>query len=319
MKKIGIPRGMLYYENFPFWEEYFEGIGLQVIPSSKTNKNIMNNGILKSVDEACLPVKIFHGHVDYLKDKVDYIFIPKVISLHKKEYCCPKVLGLSDMVKSSIDDIPEIIDVIYDLSKKNGLEKGYKDLAGRLNVSSSINSKAFKNALAKADDRYKDWIQSDLLPKKSNYNPSKKNILILGHTYNVFDDFINMDILNKLIDKEVNILTAEDVSERNIRIYSNAMKKRMFWTHGRRIIGAANYYLHKEYIDGIIYLSSFGCGLDSVLTYFVSKESANSHVPYMNLTLDEQTGEAGMNTRLEAFLDMMKWRDKNKSYISTSR
>lgn len=75
MKKIGIPRGMLYYENFPFWRDYFQAIGYEVVVSKRTNKDILDSGILSSVDEACLPVKIIHGHVDYLKDKVDYIFL----------------------------------------------------------------------------------------------------------------------------------------------------------------------------------------------------------------------------------------------------
>ena len=50
--------------------------------SPKTNRDILNTG-QACVDEACLPVKVFHGHVDYLKDKVDYIFIPKFISLYR--------------------------------------------------------------------------------------------------------------------------------------------------------------------------------------------------------------------------------------------
>ena len=119
MKKIGIPRGMLYYENFPFWQEYFEGIGCELVESPKTNKEIMDKGILSSVDEACLPVKITHGHVNYLKDKVDYIFLPRFISLHKMEYCCPKILGLPEMIINSIDDLPEIIQIDINLYRRN--------------------------------------------------------------------------------------------------------------------------------------------------------------------------------------------------------
>ncbi|MDR7871616.1 MAG: acyl-CoA dehydratase activase-related protein [Tissierellaceae bacterium] len=318
MKKIGIPRGMLYYENFPFWKDYFEGIGYEVVCSAKTNKDIMDKGILNSVDEACLPVKIMHGHVYYLKDKVDYIFIPKIISLHKGEYCCPKILGLSDMIKSSIDDLPEIIDIVFDLNKRNGLENGYKELGKFLGLPNAESSISFRNTYRNTN-KYMDWIRTNLLPKNNELNSKNTNILILGHTYNVFDEFINMGILSKLVEKNINIFTAEDVSEKDIRKFSSFTKKRMFWTHGRRIIGAANYYLLNNQIDGIIYLSSFGCGLDSVLTYIVSRESSKYEIPFMNLTLDEQTGEAGMNTRLEAFLDMMNWRDRNKSYISTFR
>ncbi len=111
-KTIGIPRAMYFYEFYPVWEAYFKSLGFEILLSPKTNKDILNAGILACVDEACLPVKIFHGHVVFLKDKVDYIFIPRIIGLHKREYNCPKHLGLSDMIKSSIDELPEIIDPI---------------------------------------------------------------------------------------------------------------------------------------------------------------------------------------------------------------
>lgn len=318
MKKIGIPRGMLYYENFPFWKTYLEEIGFQVISSKKTNKDIMNNGILNSVDEACLPVKIIHGHVDYLKDKVDYIFMPRIISLHKREYCCPKILGLPDMIKNSIDDLPEIIDVAIDLNKRNGLEKGFEEIGKLLGVSSKLRLKAFKIAIKELEN-YKEWVRTYLFPKTYTFNRDYTNILLLGHSYNIFDNYINMDIVNKLIGENINIFIPEEISEENIRNFSNFSKKRMFWTHGRRIIGASNYLIMNDKIDGIIYLSSFGCGLDSVFTHMVSRQASIYGLPFMNLTLDEQTGEAGMKTRLEAFLDMMKWRDNNKDYISTSR
>ena len=82
---------------------------------------------------------------------------------------------------------------------------------------------------------------------------------------------------------------------------------------------ASNYVIMNHKVDGIIYLSSFGCGLDSVFTHMVSRQAAKYGIPFMNLTLDEQTGEAGINTRLEAFLDMMKWRDSHKDHISSFR
>ena len=95
MTKIGYPRGLLYYEYYPFWGSFFNNLDVEVISSIKTNKEILDSGIENCVDEACLPVKIFHGHVSSLRDKVDYIFIPKYVSLYKREYNCPKHLGIA--------------------------------------------------------------------------------------------------------------------------------------------------------------------------------------------------------------------------------
>jgi len=63
------------------------------------------------------------------------------------------------------------------------------------------------------------------------------------------------------------------------RKYSNVYQERMFWTHGRRIIGASNYVIMNHKVDGIIYLSSFGCGLDSCFTHMVSRQQLKYGIP----------------------------------------
>lgn len=311
--RVGIPRAMLYHEYFPIWESFFNSLNVELIISPKTNIDILNAGIINSVDESCLPVKLFHGHVNYLKDKVDYIFIPKFISLHKKEYCCPKLLGLPDMVKHSINDLPIIIDPEINSNKRNSLKKSAFEIGKVLGVNQFEIRKAYKDALQTLEND-----QLWQLPIKSN-KIGEKNILVLGHSYNVFDEFLNMGLLEKLNKENINIMVAEDVKEQEIRYYSGQIKKRMFWTHGRRIIGSAFSMIENNNIDGIIYLSSFGCGLDSVLVHLVSKRAINSKIPILIMTLDEQTGEAGFNTRLEAFLDMLEWRYKDENYISSLR
>jgi len=65
--------------------------------SDDTNKEILDWGVKHCSNETCLPVKVFHGHAYSLKDKVDYIFIPRYTSVDKNEYTCPKFCGLPDM------------------------------------------------------------------------------------------------------------------------------------------------------------------------------------------------------------------------------
>lgn len=318
-KTIGIPRGMLYYEFYPMWERYFRSLNFNIISSPRTNKNILDKGILSCVDEACLPVKIFHGHVEYLKDKVDYIFIPKIMSLYKREYCCPKILGLAEMIENSIKDCPEIIDPIFDYKGRSAFKKAYMETGAQLRVAKKASKKAYK---ASQIDKniYRSWLKKEVLKDASlKQENARFNLLILGHSYNVYDEFINMGIIEKLIEEKVNISFAEDVAERDIRSFSNQVRKRIFWTHGRRTVGAALSLIDRHKIDGIIYLNSFGCGLDSVLTHIVARKAKENNLATMELTLDEQTGEAGFNTRLEALLDMMKWRDRHEDNIPSFR
>lgn len=311
--KVGIPRAMLFHDYYPMWESFFGYLGVQIVVSPKTNNDILNAGILNSVDESCLPVKLYHGHVDYLKDKVDYIFIPKFISIHKKEYCCPKLLGLPEMITHSIKDLPEIISPIVDINKDKNMKAAAFATGSILGKSKSLTAKAYKHSLLSLRELEVWQAERDIHEK------GKSNLLVLGHSYNVFDEFLNMNLLQKLSKQNINLFLSDDVYEKEIRYFSSQIKKRMFWTHGRKIIGSAFSLIENKSIDGIIYLSSFGCGLDSVLVHLVSKSAIEDKIPILVMTLDEQTGEAGFNTRLEAFFDMIEWRVKDENYISAFR
>ncbi|MCG8532537.1 MAG: acyl-CoA dehydratase activase-related protein, partial [Desulfovibrionales bacterium] len=93
VKTVGIPRCLFYYNYFPGWNEFFHGFGAKVILSPPTNKKILDLGVQQAVDEVCLPVKLFFGHVEILKKKVDYLFVPRIMSVTPKEWICPKFLG----------------------------------------------------------------------------------------------------------------------------------------------------------------------------------------------------------------------------------
>ncbi|WP_228370455.1 acyl-CoA dehydratase activase-related protein [Gottschalkia acidurici] len=329
MIKVGIPRGLMYYDYYPLWKEFFEELGAKVIVSSNTNKEILNKGVSSSVDEACLPVKVFHGHVEDLKNRVDYIFIPKIISVYKREYTCPKILGLPDMIKNSIEGLPEIIDVKIDLLKsKNNilisvLETGKYFTRNPLKI-----IRAYNNAL-KRYNNYKGLLQSGYTPieafnlYKNSYNEEKindennLNIMVLGHPYNIYDNYINMDTINKLRDENINVLTPEMIEVEKSNHYCKMLPKRMFWTFGRRIVGSSFSVMYEKKVDGIVYISAFGCGLDSILEDMVRRKANELNVPFTLLTIDEHSGQAGVNTRIEAFTDMIGWRVKNENNIST--
>jgi len=308
-KKIGIPRGMLYYEFSQMWESFFDTLGLEVVVSPETNGDILDSGISLTVDEACLPVKIYHGHTEYLKDKVDYLFIPRILSLHKKEYCCPKVLGLADMVINSIEDLPEVIRPTLDYDNKRDLSKAFMSIGRIFSNDKSNISKAYRSSV-KRQNSYIEAIQSNLSLKPKINSSDKLNILILGHSYVVHDKFLNMDIVEKIEKDNINIILPEYITNDDYRKHTDHYKKRIFWTHGRIIVGSANYLLENNLVDGIIYLSSFGCGMDSALLYLVEQNAIEKSIPIMELILDEQTGDAGFNTRIEAFFDLLKWRYK---------
>ena len=94
-KTIGIPRTMFYFDRFPFWCAYFQELGFDVVTSPQTDRKIAAVGDEMSVAQPCFPVKVAHGHVQYLVDKgVDHVLIPNAVNAEAPEgtgesYLCP--------------------------------------------------------------------------------------------------------------------------------------------------------------------------------------------------------------------------------------
>ncbi|KGM98444.1 2-hydroxyglutaryl-CoA dehydratase [Clostridium novyi A str. 4552] len=302
--RVGIPRGLLYCRYYPFIITFLEELGADYIVSESTNKSILNEGIKYSVDEACLPIKIFHGHVASLKDKSDFIIIPRIMKVEENEFICPKFCGLPEMIKNSIDGLPEITELPLEISSQSSLYNWCKYIGQKLKA----NSKVIKEAYNKSLEEQK---KIQLGIKNINY---KINIALLGHPYNVYDEFVNMNLVKKLNKLGVGVITEEFVSKDDRYREVNKLFKRPFWNFAKNAYGAAaNFYKNKS-IDGIIYISSFACGIDSVVIELIKDRIGK--FPLLVLKVDEQTGEAGFMTRIEAFTDMIERRKNFENNIS---
>jgi predicted nucleotide-binding protein (sugar kinase/HSP70/actin superfamily) len=179
--------------------------------------------------------------------------------------------------------------------------------------------RAWRSALT-ASERYTALLETGLLPldamkavaedKLPGSSPPAdgSRVAVIGHPYNIYDPYISMNVIRKLQKQGVTVLTPEVIPEYTIRHRAAALPKKLFWTMGQRMIGAAFHYMHDRRVDGIIHVASFGCGPDSMTGELIERYSRRlGTVPFLNLTLDEHTGEAGVVTRLEAFLDMVRW------------
>lgn len=83
----------------------------------------------------------------------------------------------------------------------------------------------------------------------------------------------------------------------------------MFWTFANEVLRAALYYIDHVKVDGIIHITAFGCGPDAMVDKMIELEAKHKgKVPFMSITIDEHTGEAGLMTRVEAFIDMLSLR-----------
>ena len=302
--KVGIPRALLYHRYYEGWETFFRELDCEIVKADFSTKDILDKGVKVAEEETCLPVKLFLGHVEYLKDKTDYIFVPRLVSVEKSKYLCPKFLGLPEMVKSSIEELPELIDVTINLREgKLNVVKAALKIAETLNRNYYQGLKAFTHG-------YLAFKKSIRKNRKNKKQTSEYKVGILGHEYIVYDDYINMGLINKLKELGVTAVTTEMLNKKELHQGLSKVSKDMFWTFSKRMLGTAHHFFDSNEIDGIIQLTAFGCGPDSLVGEMIARESRDqTDLPFMSLDLDEHTGEAGLITRLEAFIDMLKWRD----------
>ena len=294
---------------------FFEELGAEVVLSGLTNKKILDDGVSCCVDDACLPMKVFHGHIVNIKDRVDYLFVPRLISVEKNEYICPKFCGLPDMVMNSVKGLPKVIDCTINLRNGNStLRKAVLEV-GRLFTRDYVDIyRAYKKASAELGI-FEGLMQNGATPIEAlNGNgPSsgdyRYSIGLIGHPYNIYDNYVNMRIIDKLRDRGINVLTQDMVRSGELERIAKDFPKPMFWSFGKRIMAASLHLMEKRRVRGIIYLVAFGCGLDALVGDLVERRIRKKGVSFCLLTIDEHTGEAGIDTRLEAFIDMLEWRE----------
>ena len=109
MKRVGLPRALIHYKFSELWIPFFKELGAEVVISPLTTKKIKDLAVRAAPDEDCYSTKLYFGHVLVLKDKVDYLFIPRYGGYHKNKVGCPKFIGLAEVLKSMIPDLPPII------------------------------------------------------------------------------------------------------------------------------------------------------------------------------------------------------------------
>lgn len=294
--RVGIPKGLLYYKYHPFLNSFFIELGAEIITSSDTNKGILDEGVKYCVDESCLPVKVFHGHVASIKDKCDLLVVPRIMRLRKGEFICPKFCGLPEMVKNSIRDMPEIIgEPIYATSEKE-LYTWARSAGERI----TSNRDKILTSFKKAKEEQKNF--------KIGINDMGYNIKVAlaGHPYNIYDNFVNMNVVKKLNKLGVGAISEEYVNDDDMEKQVKKLFKRPFWTFARNSYGFTTYLSEYKKVDGIVYVSSFACGIDSIVIELI-KDRIGSF-PILVLKVDEHTGEAGLDTRIEAFVDMLERR-----------
>ena len=294
--KIGIPRALLYYRYGVLWKNFFESLNCNVVLSPETNKTIVELGINNTIDESCLSYKIYVGHVLYLSKITDYVLISRACNYGKKDQVCTRLNGTYDDIKYKIPK-EQIID--FDIDYQRLKFPIFKFILIGLKFSKNIIKIIY--SYFKAKQKQKNYNINQANYEKNKLAKPNKKILILSHFYNIQDKYISKYIINYLEDNDLIPIYSNKINKKITSDFSEYFSETLYWKYSKEMIGSL--YYTKNMIDGIIFISTYPCGIDSLVNNLAILK--NKDMPILNLLIDENITELSLETKLESFIDIL--------------
>ncbi len=314
--RVGIPRVLNMYENYPFWYTFFTELGYQVVLSPSSNRKIYELGIESIPSESeCYPAKLAHGHVSWLiKQDVDFIFYPALFYERNEtpeannHYNCPIVTSYSENIKNNVEEIGRGEAVLRNPFLSFASEKTVSD--AMVKEFREIPASEIREAVHKA------WLEMDAarddMRKKGEEvlkwmeENHKRGIVLAGRPYHV-DPEINHGIPELITSFDIAVLTEDSVShlghpDRPLIVSDQ-------WMYHSRLYAAASFVRTRDDLD-LIQLNSFGCGLDAVTTDQVNDILSGSGKIYTCLKIDEVNNLGAARIRIRSLLSAIQVRER---------
>jgi predicted nucleotide-binding protein (sugar kinase/HSP70/actin superfamily) len=303
---IGLPRALGYYEYAPLWRTFFEALGAPVIASGPTTRATLQIATSRATADLCFPAKVYVGHLLALADRVDLLFVPSLRRPAPAATHCAKIVGLPDLARSVLQDPSKLLEVDLDLDKARlALAQAAWAAARPL----TWNPLQIARAAEAAWETYQESRQrraSDQAPPNGSQPATGLTLGVVGHPYLLRDEYINHGLLRRLVGLGVRLRTPEALPDGAAERAVQAHSGEAYWAYAPSLLGAGLCFLETEAVDGLVAVIAFGCAPDSGLAPVLGQAARQAGVPMLTLTLDEHSGEAGLVTRLEAFVDMLE-------------
>jgi predicted CoA-substrate-specific enzyme activase len=316
--KVGIPRVLNMYENYPFWFTFFTELGYKVVLSPESNHKIYELGIESIPSESeCYPAKLVHGHIMWLiKQDVNFIFYPS-IPYERKEvegannhYNCPIVASYSENIKNNVEELRNshinFQNPFLSFENEEIIEKRLVEIMKNITDTSDTEvkqavHKAWKELEAEREDIRKKGEETI----KYLQETGRKGIVLAGRPYHV-DQEINHGIPELINSYGIAVLTEDSIShlgkiDRPIVVVDQ-------WMYHSRLYAAASYVKTMPCLE-LIQLNSFGCGLDAVTTDMVHDILTKSGKIYTVLKIDEVNNLGAARIRIRSLLSAIKDRE----------
>lgn len=316
--KVGLPRVLNMYENYPFWHTFFTKLGYQVILSPESTRKIYELGIESIPSESeCYPAKLSHGHVSWLiRQGIDYIFYPCVFYERKEQedannhYNCPIVTSYGENIKNNVEELKNNNIVFQNPFLSFESEKIAADrLAVYFKEENDIPEDETRSAVHAA------WVEMERMKKDIQKKgeeviqyleeTGKKGIVLAGRPYHC-DPEINHGIPELIASYDVAVLTEDSISHLGKVDRPTIVMDQ--WMYHSRLYAAASYVRTNPNLN-LIQLNSFGCGLDAVTTDQVNDILTKSGKIYTVLKIDEVNNLGAARIRIRSLLSAVKDRD----------
>ena len=309
--RVGVPRALLFHELFPLWQAMLTELDCEIVLSDRTNKRIIHEGAERSVAETCFPMKVALGHVLNLLEKdIDYIFLPSVINLEKREeeltdsFVCPYIQSLPYTVQAAVDirarGVELLMPVVYLQFRERQLERAMREIGKKLGRSGGQVKRAVRAGM-EALGRFEESLHKRGQEVLADLPEDKPTVVIVSRSYNGCDQGANLEIPRKLRNMDVLAIPMDFLPLDDVELPSDWFN--MYWRYGQKILSAAEIIANDPRLHAL-YLTNFGCGPDSFVTrYFQERLGAQ---PVLIIEVDEHSADAGVITRCEAYLDSLQ-------------
>jgi len=311
---VGFNRSFLINTYYPLYSNFFSELGYKVILPQAPSQE----GIDQRNAPFCYPVELAHGFFYSLIESnhpPDYIFLPhfkavpndKNAEPNSQSQVCPLVQGETFYLQTTFrkklgqlaQDGTKLLTPLIDLSQ--GIEDARRPLiqaAIQMGLKRKAAEKAFEKALQKQIDC---MTEMQTIGQKAlaelEAEPDKYAVVVFSRPYNGYADEAHMGIPHKFASRGILVIPLDF-----LKFDKERSKRHMYWGMGKLIMKAGRLVKRHPQLFGT-YITNFSCGPDSfVVGYF---REIMGRKPSLTLELDSHTADAGLETRVEAFLDIV--------------
>lgn len=300
---VGIPTSLLTNTFYPLYAHFFSNLGFRTLPSTGPDPA----GMEAAGSAFCFPVILAHGFLgNLLKQPVDYIFIPHVKSTpeetsDEKNCTCPLVQGEPYYLKATFHKelAAKLVTEVLNFKNQNELSRAFVSIGAQVRVPKGRATWAFNEAW-----RVFTTMQQEMKARGRSFlaslHPNETALVLFGRPYNAFSKFGNMGIPQKFASRGYKIIPHDFLPLQEL---GGTTVERMYWGAGQGILQAARYVRQHPKLSGV-FMTNFSCGPDSFIT--TSFRTIMGEKPSLILELDAHTSDAGVDTRIEAFLEVVK-------------